>query len=74
VPTDSGKPHQIFRCPECQTPLWSIYGGRSAIRFVRIGTLDRPSAIAPDVHIYVRSKQPWVSLPSGSNLTHGARV
>ena len=65
VPTDSGRPHRIFRCPSCQTAVWSEYGGVAKLRFVRIGTLDEPSALAPDVHIYTRSKQPWVSLPAG---------
>jgi hypothetical protein len=63
VPTDSGRPHRIFRCAACQTALWSEYGGVAKLRFVRIGTLDGPAAIAPDVHIYTRSKQPWVTLP-----------
>src|SRR4029453_17087311 len=27
VPTDSGRPHHIFRCPACQTAVWSEYGG-----------------------------------------------
>jgi hypothetical protein len=58
VPTDSGKSHRIFRCPSCQTAVWSEYGGVEKIRFVRIGTLDQPSALQPDVHIYVRSKVP----------------
>jgi hypothetical protein len=66
VPTDSGKPHQIFRCPRCQTAIWSVYGGRSALRFIRVGTLDRPDRLPPDVHIYTRSKQPWVSLPAAT--------
>ena len=35
------------------------------LRFVRIGTLDNPAALSPDVHIYVRSKLPWVALPEG---------
>jgi hypothetical protein len=63
VPTDSGRPHEIYRCPACQTALWSDYGGRPALRFVRVGTLDDPTALAPDVHIYTRSKLPWVQLP-----------
>jgi hypothetical protein len=33
------------------------------VRFVRGGTLDDPSSITPDVHIYTRSKLPWVALP-----------
>jgi len=64
VPTDSGRPHDIYRCPTCQTALWSDYGRRPNYRFVRIGTLTDPTALAPDVHIFVRSKQPWVGLPA----------
>ena len=65
VPTDSGRPHDIYRCAECKTALWSDYGRRPAIRFVRVGTLDDASALVPDVHIYTRSKLPWVALPAG---------
>jgi hypothetical protein len=65
VPTDSGRPHEIFRCPTCHTALWSDYGRRGVLRFVRVGTLDDPSALQPDVHIYTRSKLPWVALPAG---------
>ena len=65
VPTDSKRPHDIYRCPKCQTALWSDYGRRPALRFVRVGTLDDPTALKPDVHIYTRSKQPWVALPEG---------
>jgi hypothetical protein len=63
MPTDSGRPHRIFRCPSCQIAVFSEYGGVGAFRFVRVGTLDDPSAVRPDVHIYTRSKQPWVRLP-----------
>jgi hypothetical protein len=63
VPTDSGRPHEIDRCPACKIALWSDYGGRPALRFVRVGTLDDPTALSPDVHIYTRSKLPWVRLP-----------
>jgi hypothetical protein len=63
VPTDSGRPHDIYRCHVCQTAVWSDYGRRPGMRFVRIGTLDDPTALTPDVHIYTRSKLPWVALP-----------
>ena len=63
MPLNGGSPNQIFRCPRCQVAVWSEYGGRSEVRFVRGGSLDNPSAVAPDVHIYTRSKLPWVSLP-----------
>ncbi len=65
VPTESGAPHEIYRCRTCRTAVWSDYGGRSALRFVRVGTLDEPTALPPDVHIYTRSKLPWIALPEG---------
>ena len=65
MPTDSGLPHDIYRCPKCRIAVWSTYGGRKAIRFVRVGTLDNPAALSPDVHIYTRSRVPWVKLPEG---------
>ena len=63
MPTESGTPHIIYRCPKCQVALWSIYGGRHQVRFVRVSTLDEPHAVVPDVHIFTRSKVPWVQLP-----------
>jgi hypothetical protein len=65
MPTDSGAPHRIFRCVDCQVAVWSEYGGVEKLRFVRAGTLDTPAALTPDVHIYTRSKLPWITLPEG---------
>jgi hypothetical protein len=45
--------------------VWSDYGRRPGLRFVRVGTLVDPAALEPDVHIFTRSKQPWVRLPDG---------
>jgi hypothetical protein len=63
MPLNGGSPNDIFRCPRCRVAVWSEYGGRSEVRFVRGGTLDDPAAVQPDVHIYTRSKLPWVRLP-----------
>jgi hypothetical protein len=68
MPTDSGRPHDIHRCEACGTAVWSDYGGRPFLRFVRVGTLDRPDAITPDVHIFARSKLPWVRLPDDARV------
>ena len=67
VPSPSGKSQRIARCPKCQVALWSnyliLFGGiGDAVRFVRVGTLDNPGSMPPDVHIYTSSKQPWVTL------------
>ena len=71
VPSPSGKSQRIARCPKCQVALWSnylvLFGGiGEAVNFVRVGTLDKPGNMPPDVHIYTSSKQPWVTLPPDS--------
>jgi hypothetical protein len=62
APRDEGPPQRIWRCPACGTALFSQYG-RPEVHFVRVGTLDDPTALAPDVHIYTRSKLSWITLP-----------
>ena len=65
TPSNSGKGQKIFRCPSCHIAVWSNYAGaRDAIRFVRVGTLDDPDQLPPDIHIFTMSKQPWVVLPA----------
>jgi hypothetical protein len=63
VPRDDGSSQRIFRCPTCQVAVFSQYT-RPEVRFVRGGTLDDPSEVMPDVHIFTRSKLPWIALPS----------
>lgn len=62
VPRDDGSTQQVFRCPTCRIAVYSHYGN-PRVAFVRAGTLDRPAEITPDVHIFTRSKLPWVTLP-----------
>jgi hypothetical protein len=67
TPSNSGKGQKISRCPKCRIAVWSNYaGGGDAIRFVRVGTLDEPNRLPPDIHIFTSSKQPWVILPSNT--------
>ena len=65
VPRDDGSKQRIYRCPICQVAVFSEYG-RPGVWFVRAGTLDDPSVVTPDVHIYTRSKLPWVALPEST--------
>jgi hypothetical protein len=64
TPSASGKGQKIVRCPKCHVALWSHYARRgTALAFVRVGTLDDPSAVQPDVHIFTSTKLPWVRIP-----------
>jgi len=67
TPSLSGKGQKIARCPVCRIALWSNYAGAGdRIRFLRVGTLDHPDRLPPDIHIFTASKQPWVVLPEGA--------
>lgn len=66
TPTNSGRGQKVARCPQCRVALWSNYAGAGdAIHFVRVGTLDQPDLLPPQVHIFTSSMQPWVILPAG---------
>lgn len=67
TPSASGKGQLIARCPHCRVAVWSNYAGAGpSVRFVRVGTLDEPDLLPPDIHIFTASKQPWVVLPEGA--------
>ena len=64
TPSNSGKGQLVVRCPACRVALWSHYAGAAMkIAFIRVGTLDEPDRLPPDIHIFTASKQPWVVLP-----------
>ena len=67
TPSASGMGQRIARCPKCRVAVWSNYAGAGpVVRFVRVGTLDEPDRLPPDVHIFTASKQPWVLIPPGT--------
>ena len=67
TPSASGLGQRIARCPACRVAVWGHYAGSGpVIKFVRVGTLDEPDLLPPDVHIFTASKQPWVNLPPGT--------
>lgn len=67
TPSDSGLGQKIARCPKCRVAVWSHYAGAGpVVKFVRVGTLDNPDLLPPDIHIFTQSKQPWLVLPEGA--------
>ena len=63
TPSNSGKGQVIARCPTCRVALWSHYAGAGRkVAFVRVGTLDDPSACPPDIHIFTTTKLDWLVL------------
>lgn len=67
TPSESGRGQRINRCPACRVAVWSHYSCLGeAVHFVRVGTLDEPDRLPPNIHIYTMSKQPWVVIPNGA--------
>ena len=62
TPSASGTGQRFARCPRCKICIWSNYDGIMDRRYVRVGTLDEPQVLPPDVHIFTASKLPWVTL------------
>ncbi|KAI4615285.1 hypothetical protein J4E83_007012 [Alternaria metachromatica] len=46
--------------------LWASNHLGDAVAELRVGTLDFPSLMEPDIHIHVESKLDWVTLPEGA--------
>ena len=60
TPSASGAGQLVARCPKCRIAVWSHYAGAGPVlKFVRVGTLDEPDLLPPDIHIFTSSKQPW---------------
>ena len=63
LPTPSGKGQIITRCQDCGVAIFSSYMVRHGkLRYVRVGTLERPDQCPPNAQIFTRSKQDWVPL------------
>lgn len=65
IPSESGAGQTIVRCPRCLSTVWTEYAFGPAVRFVKSGTLDRAWLVEPDLHIFVRSKRPFVEISDG---------
>lgn len=59
---DSGSAVDRQFCGNCGSPLFSIVASAPGMIFIKAGTLDDTSALKPAMHIFTKSKQPWVEL------------
>ena len=72
TPSASGSGQVIARCPRCRIAVWSNYAGAGpVVKFVRVGTLDQPDLLPPDITMFTASKQPWLMLPSNTPVVAG---
>ncbi|KAF2251145.1 hypothetical protein BU26DRAFT_517865 [Trematosphaeria pertusa] len=62
--------HNAF-CPKCGTQLWGNGDWSPATIDIRVGSLDIPGLMEPDLHEFIESKVDWVILPEGAKTCKG---
>ena len=67
VPRDDGSAQPIFRCPRCQTALYSRYG-HPAVCFVRAGTPHRMVTPNPEIVMAAQHDLGYRAILNGADL------
>ncbi len=68
---DSGNKTECIFCPDCGSRIYNAPTAVQGVLNVKPGTLDDTSWLAPGVHVWTRSKQPWVEIPDGVRCFEG---
>lgn len=63
---DSGRKLECGFCPDCGNRIFHLPESTPDLMNVKAGTLDDTSWLVPEIHIWTRSKQPWVTIPDGA--------
>ena len=61
----SGKPFYRSFCSRCGSPISGKGDAYAGLIFIKAGTLDDPSWVKPNAHIWCSEKQPWVKIEEG---------
>lgn len=66
IPSPSGIGVTLAQCPKCHTVLWNHYADAGPLTaYLRVGTLDTPCEIDPDVHIFTASRRNFGVIDDG---------
>lgn len=52
-------------CPVCHTRIYNTNSARAGFAVLRAGTLDSSDTLDLVAHIWVKRKQPWITIPEG---------
>ena len=63
--TPSGNTSTQRMCAVCHARIYNTNSARPSVAVVRAGTLDRSSGLRVVAHIWVKRKQPWLTLEDG---------
>ncbi len=62
---DSGAVADCYFCPVCSNRIYHTTNSTPGLLRLKGGTLDDTSWVSPAMHVWVKSKQPWVIIPKG---------
>lgn len=68
---DSGNEMTRQFCPHCGCHLFSASSAAPQLRVLRLGTLDEPSAVPPQLNIWTASAPAWACLDPALGMTPG---
>ena len=63
--TPSGSTSTQRMCAVCHARIYNTNSARPKVVVVRAGTLDRSDELRVVAHIWLKRKQPWLTLPEG---------
>ena len=63
--SDGGRAKLGTFCPDCGSRIYHKLDWRKGALSVKPGTLDSTLWLKPEIHIWTKSKQPWVAIPDG---------
>ncbi|MFO1050076.1 MAG: GFA family protein [Geminicoccaceae bacterium] len=57
---DNGQQVERSFCPDCGSPIRSFVAALPALEFIKAGTLDDTSWLAPTMELWCETAQPWM--------------
>lgn len=61
--SDRGQTNTRYSCAECGNIIYGVDDSGMNLAKLQAGLLDDTSGVEPEVYLFARSKQPWVTLP-----------
>jgi hypothetical protein len=58
----SGAAYRVYFCGKCGAYIYADYDSAIGRLTLRVKTLDNPDEFPPQVHIFVKDKDPWLNL------------
>ncbi len=61
--SDKGRTNTRYSCADCGNIIYGVDDSGMDLAKVQAGLLEDTSHIEPEIYLFARSKQPWITLP-----------